>query len=188
MDKQYIIIHHSATEDGSMLKDFDVIKAYHLKIGDRDIGYHWVLEMVEGQLKWIKGRDESDTAAACPGRNQDGIHLCVVGNFELTVPTYIQYKAVADKCVEIMTRHPIKSIGGHREYNPTKCPGKNFDIVKVLEIIADAAIKISDGNRPSNWAVKAVEWCKIRGISDGNRPKHAATREEVMMMLYQAYH
>lgn len=38
---------------------------------------------------------------------------------------------------------------------------------------------------PSEWAKEAMEWAKKEGICDGTRPKDAATREEVVTMLYR---
>lgn len=41
-------------------------------------------------------------------------------------------------------------------------------------------------NIPSAWAEEAIEWAAANGISDGSRPKDAATREEVITMLWRA--
>jgi N-acetylmuramoyl-L-alanine amidase len=38
---------------------------------------------------------------------------------------------------------------------------------------------------PSEWAKEAMEWAKKEGICDGTRPKDAATREEVVTVLYR---
>ncbi len=40
-------------------------------------------------------------------------------------------------------------------------------------------------DKPSSWAKEAMEWAKKEGICDGTRPKDAATREEVVTMLYR---
>ncbi|MDD3899183.1 MAG: hypothetical protein PHE82_09595, partial [Syntrophomonadaceae bacterium] len=73
MAKEYIVLHHSATPDGIIYEDFDAIKRGHLARGYRDIGYHWVIELVNGVLTAAPGRPEWDTGAHCPGRNTDGI-------------------------------------------------------------------------------------------------------------------
>jgi hypothetical protein len=135
MNKTFILLHHSATWDDKTKRDFDAIKAGHIAIGDRDIGYHWVIEFVDGQLVVEQGRQETDSAAACPGKNFDAIHVCLIGNFEESTPTEEQYQAVADKCKDIMTRWPITTIGRHKDYYATACPGANFDVEHVKELM-----------------------------------------------------
>ncbi len=137
-EKKYIVLHHSTTPVGLILKDFDAIKKYHIEVnGWRDIGYHWVVEHVNGVLKAIPGRVEWDTGAHCIGRNQDGIGICIVGNFQEEVPSGELYRFVADLCRDIMFRHPIQEIGGHRDYYATACPGRNFDVEKVRQLVKE---------------------------------------------------
>ena len=135
MVKEHIVLHHSATSDGIVYKDFDSLLKGHLARGFRDIGYHWVIERLNGELVAIPGRAEWDTGAHCPGKNEDGIGVCVVGNFEKEVPSEELYQFVAKHCRGIISRHPIKSITGHNHYCPTLCPGKNFDVEKVKQLV-----------------------------------------------------
>lgn len=156
-EKKYIVLHHSATPDGLVLKDFDAIKRYHIEVnGWRDIGYHWVVEHVNGVLKTIPGRAEWDTGAHCIGRNQDGIGICVVGNFQEETPSEELYRFVAELCRDIMSRHPIREIGGHRDYYATACPGKNFDVEKIRKLVK------GDGNtterKPCTINIKGKEF------------------------------
>jgi hypothetical protein len=133
--KEHIVIHHSATTDGIVYRDFDSIKAGHLARGFRDIGYHWIIESVNNKLVAIPGRAEWDTGAHCPGKNEDGIGVCVVGNFEKEVPSEELYQFVANKCKDVISRHPIKSITGHYDHCPTLCPGKNFNLDRVRQLV-----------------------------------------------------
>ena len=135
MAKNYVVLHHSATPDGEVYRDFDSIKKAHLAKGWKDIGYHWVIEKVNGVLIAIPGRPESIEGAHCHGKNFDGIGVCCVGNFEVEIPSEELYAFVANVCRGIMLRHPIKEIGGHRDYYATACPGKNFDVEKVKRLI-----------------------------------------------------
>lgn len=135
--KEYIVLHHSATPDGT-LRDFDAIRREHLSRGYRDIGYHWVVEKVNEKLVALPGRPEWDTGAHCPGRNYDGIGICIIGNFQETRPDPEIYPFVADLCRQIMLRHPIKEIGGHREYAATACPGQYFDVERVRELVEES--------------------------------------------------
>lgn len=135
MVKKYIVLHHSAGTDG-ITRDYDAIKKYHIEHnGWRDIGYHWVIERVNGVLTAIPGRPEGDDGAHCPGRNRDGIGVCIVGNFMDAPPDEETYRFIAKVCRDIKTRHPIKEIGGHRDYYATACPGTKFDVEKVRELV-----------------------------------------------------
>jgi len=135
MERKYIVLHHSASPDGRILKDFDAIKAEHLRRGYRDIGYHWVIELVNGVFVATPGRAEWEDGAHCPGRNQDSIGICCVGNFQKDIPSEQLYRFVAAKCRDIMTRHPIKEIGGHRDYFATVCPGTNFNVDHIRQLV-----------------------------------------------------
>jgi hypothetical protein len=134
--KTYIVLHHSASPDHPTLKNYDDIKRWHtVNNGWRDIGYHWVVEKVNGKLVALPGRPEWDVGAHCPGRNYDGIGVCIVGNFQEVRPDPEIYPFVADLCRQIMSRHPIQGIGGHRDYYATACPGQHFDVEKVRQIV-----------------------------------------------------
>lgn len=135
MTKSIIMLHHSATWDDKQIADFNAIKAGHLAIGDRDIAYHHLIEYANGTIQKYKGREESDTAAACPGYNNNTIHVCVVGNFEESIPDDVEYQATAEVCQDIMSRWPIEEICGHRDKYPTACPGANFDVEHVKQLV-----------------------------------------------------
>lgn len=146
MSKTYIVLHHSASPDHPILMDFDSIKRWHTEHnGWRDIGYHWVIEWVDNKLVALPGRPEWDTGAHCPGRNQDGIGICIVGNFQESEPDPEIYPFVADLCRQIINRHPIKEIGGHRDYYATACPGQYFDVERVRRLVkGDDIVTVDD--------------------------------------------
>lgn len=154
MPKTYIVIHHSATPDGVIYRDFDAIKRGHLARGYRDIGYQYVVEYINGKLAVTKGRAEWDTGAHCIPRNKDSIGICIVGNFQGTVPTEELYQFVATLCKDIMTRHPIKEIGGHNQYDATACPGQYFNVEKVRQL--------TKGQEPT--ANDALDWLCQEGV------------------------
>lgn len=184
--KEYIVIHHSATSDGLGNRDFDAIKNAHIKKGYRDIGYHWVVEAVEGKLVAQPGRPEWDIGAHCIARNKDGIGVCVVGNYQEMVPTDELYTFVADLCKQITSRHPIKEIGGHRDYDTTVCPGRLFDVEKIRqlmkgEIYLSSIFKDVD---PTRWSYSDIIRCVDTGIMSGYpdgtfKPGSNITREEI---------
>lgn len=143
--KNYIVIHHSDTQDDNYAKDFDAIKRYHMQVrGWRNIGYTYVVEYVDGVIRVIQGRDENEDNAACIGqyKNFDGIHICLVGNYDEDTPTEEQYRVIAGLCKDIMTRHNIIEIGRHMDYDATDCPGQNFDIGRLRQLVNENEVKV----------------------------------------------
>jgi hypothetical protein len=129
-----IIIHHSATTDGLVLKDFDAIKRYHINHnGWRDIGYHYVVESVSNQYQIIPGRPENDDGAHCIGQNSQSIGICLVGNFIEQEPPEAQIQTLIYLIKDIYSRHGQLPIYGHRDFYATSCPGKlNIERVRKL--------------------------------------------------------
>lgn len=141
-----IIIHHSATPDGIMHKDFDAIKKYHIETnGFRDIGYHYVIESVNGQYKIIPGRAENDDGAHCLGQNSQSIGICLVGSFMEQEPPEGQVQTLIYLIRDIYSRYGPLPIYGHRDFYATSCPGK-LDIDRVRKLVAltedDAKVEI----------------------------------------------
>lgn len=190
VQKTNIVIHHSATKDG-VLKDFDSIRKYHIEVnGWKDIGYHWVVERVNGILRAFPGRAENQKGAHCPEylMNSTGIGICVVGDFSQSPPDDETYWFVAQLCRDIMSRHPIINIKGHGFYSNTECPGAMFDIERLNRIIrGEEALKDKDKQEVSEWAKDARDWCMKVGITDGTDPKGNITREQVWTMIYRAF-
>ncbi|MFH1458052.1 MAG: N-acetylmuramoyl-L-alanine amidase [Candidatus Omnitrophota bacterium] len=130
---KYIIIHHSATDDGDALS----LNNLHSRRGFAGLGYHFVIDngsssKVDGQIesspRWIKQQDGAHCKAA--GMNHKGIGICLVGNFSkervsrnqmdslvYLVNTLKKYYRIPDKCILGHGQVP-----GAR----TECPGNYF--------------------------------------------------------------
>ena len=130
---KYIVIHHSATDEGSSLY-FD---NYHQGKGWEGIGYHFVIdngtkEKQDGQIevspRWIKQEDGSHCRAS--NMNERAIGICLVGNFNKEYVSSKQLDALV-YLVNILRKYykiPLKRIIGHNQVlgARTECPGKNF--------------------------------------------------------------
>ena len=167
--KQYIVLHHSASPDGTIRKDFENIKNYHLAKGWRDIGYHWVIEKVGGKLTVIPGRPEAEPGAHCVPRNKDGIGVCCVGDYDKEKPDEELYQVVARLCREIMGRHSIKEIGGHNQYAQTICPGRYFDVGRVRQLVKEGETARSviievKGKKIEGKIIDGQTWCPVRQL------------------------
>jgi N-acetylmuramoyl-L-alanine amidase len=130
---KYIVIHHSATDEGSSLY-FD---KYHQGKGWDGIGYHFVIdngtkEKQDGQIevspRWIKQEDGSHCRVS--NMNEKAIGICLVGNFNKEYVSSKQLDALV-YLVNILRKYykiPLKRIIGHNQVlgARTECPGKNF--------------------------------------------------------------
>ncbi|MBE0536323.1 MAG: N-acetylmuramoyl-L-alanine amidase [Phycisphaerae bacterium] len=133
-----IIIHHSATDSGSM----SVFDEYHRNGNNWDgIGYAFVIGngrgsgdgQVEVTYRW---RDQVP-GAHCGGTpdnwaNVDGIGVCLVGDFTKTRPTYRQMQALKTLVRFLQKRYriPTTNVYGHADTpgytKGSVCPGRYF--------------------------------------------------------------
>ncbi|WP_020675558.1 peptidoglycan recognition protein family protein [Geopsychrobacter electrodiphilus] len=123
-----ICIHHSATTDGSHL-DADAIRRYHIQTnGWDDIGYHALVERVNGQIRVVPGRSIEMQGAHCPALNASYLGLCIVGNFDLTTPDNDLLDVAAAWCRQQMEHYKmdLRRIVYHCDYSSKTCPGMNF--------------------------------------------------------------
>ena len=142
-----IVIHHSYTKKGNM-KDFD---RNHKEVHKwKGIGYDFVIGngngsgngQVEVTFRW----KQQIAGAHCGGTpnnwaNEDGIGICLVGDFTRSVPTYRQMDSLAKLVRFLQTRYniPKSRIYGHRTTpgykNGTECPGKYFPMARLKRML-----------------------------------------------------
>lgn len=142
LNRRFIMIHHSLTVDSDTVS-WGAIEKYHRETnGWSDIGYHYGVELINGQFYCMVGRPEHRPAAACPqgGMNTLAIHVCCVGNYDLRPPPTDMLAVVTSRVlIPVMDRYGITPdrIVGHRDYNPHKsCPGTQFDLSVLRSLIA----------------------------------------------------
>lgn len=139
---EWIVLHHSETKGG------DVRFIRHIHVHDngwRDVGYHYVLPNGKGHGDWPAGKDgeiqkgrhldhdqifESDEYGAhAKGFNRESIGICLIGDFQFSLPTQKQIGALIGLLEKECRRwklDPMKAIIGHRDLNNTLCPGAYF--------------------------------------------------------------
>ncbi|MBN2484199.1 MAG: N-acetylmuramoyl-L-alanine amidase [Candidatus Omnitrophica bacterium] len=131
---KYIIIHHSATDEGNAL----CFNEGHKKRGFyRGLGYHFVidngtLEKTDGQIevspRWLK----QEVGAHCKASkmNYRSIGICLVGNFDIEQVTSRQMDSLIYLVRRLKDYYHIspKNILGHGQVRgaKTNCPGKKF--------------------------------------------------------------
>ena len=131
---KYIIIHHSATDEGSSL----AFHRSHLAKGwDKGVGYHFVIDNrsggkkdgeIEATPRWIKQLDGAHCKAA--DMNGKAIGICLVGNFVIESVSTRQMSSLTYlvKTLQKYYHIPSKNIlaHGHVAGSSTHCPGKRF--------------------------------------------------------------
>lgn len=128
-----LIIHHSAGSHGSV----QIIREQHvLRNGWKDIGYHDVIGNGNGQRDGeIKsGRSHTLQGAGVALANANRLHVCLIGNFELTEPTPKQIASLGHWLHTNLRRYGIKpgadTVMGHCQAalkgHETACPGRHL--------------------------------------------------------------
>ncbi len=140
-NKTHLVIHHSATKDGTV-PDWPAIRRYHKDVnGWSNIGYHAGLEMVGNGVEVFLGRMPDKVGAHCRElhMNSRGIGICVVGNFDLGQPPELLWRALIELCAFFMRTYNISynNVIGHREAQVMDpqvrralktCPGLQFNM------------------------------------------------------------
>ena len=135
MKPQFIVLHHSLTTDSHTVS-WGAIRNYHvLELKWRDIGYHFGIENINGQIEILMGRMPDVNGAHCKqaGMNQKSIGICFVGNFDKAPPSKKVWDAGLKLVAYFCKRHgiPLTNIIAHRDYATYKtCPGKLFDMAQ----------------------------------------------------------
>ncbi len=137
-----IVLHHSATGTG----DVASIDQTHRQQKDSQgrpwlgIGYHFVVgngrAMGDGEVQ-ATFRWREQLAGAHAGTreyNEQGIGICLIGNFEEHLPTPKQIDAARDLVRRLAQRHviPRERILRHQDIQATACPGRQFPWEQVL--------------------------------------------------------
>lgn len=144
---QYIVIHHSATQSGSV----ESIHKQHLKRRDAagspwlGIGYHFLIGngqgmpdgSVQATFRWknqLHGAHSGDELF-----NNRGIGICVVGNFEHSAPSKAQLDSLKSLVRVLAVRHRIKpeNLMGHGSIRATACPGKHFPLNEIRHVVSE---------------------------------------------------
>ncbi len=133
---QFVVLHHSASEAGSV----ESIDADHRTRKDasgipwRGIGYHFVIGngrgMQDGQVQsTFRWRDQTAGAHAGEARyNQEGIGICLIGDFQSAPPSEKQLESLAQLLTQLQGEWQIPDdrIITHGQVKATACPGKQF--------------------------------------------------------------
>ncbi|HZJ83998.1 MAG TPA: N-acetylmuramoyl-L-alanine amidase [Syntrophomonadaceae bacterium] len=156
-----IIIHHSASSDVSAAE----IHRWHKNQGFSGIGYHYLIRK-NGKIE--EGRPlDSLGAHAGNGGNPDSVGICLTGNFQEYSPEPIQIDALV-KLIQYLNDHYKKNLQiiGHKDINPTACPGQHFPWPQLQE-----KLTIPD------WQQKLIKAALEKGlITEWHNPQEVAPK------------
>jgi N-acetylmuramoyl-L-alanine amidase len=142
---QYVVVHHTATNTGSV----EAIHESHLKNKDKagnpwlGIGYHFVIGngqgmtdgAIEPTFRWKTQIQGAHAGSTNKDYNERGIGVCLVGNFENSPPTAAQRRSVKLLVQTLKTEYHIAAanIVGHKDIraSATECPGKLFPMAEI---------------------------------------------------------
>ncbi len=142
---KHIVLHHSGTSQGNVA---ELHEAHRQRLDDsgrpwRGIGYHFVIGngqgMTDGRIEATFRWDEQLEGAHAGDAeyNQQGIGICLIGNFDEQRPTPAQLRAV-EQLVSLLKRDygiAAECVVGHNRVKPTLCPGKYFPVEQVSRVL-----------------------------------------------------
>jgi N-acetylmuramoyl-L-alanine amidase len=132
-----IWVHCSATRTEwmaghSLAAKVHEIRRWHLDLGWRDIGYHWIIDR-DGKV--APGRPETQEGSHVRGYNRKSLGICLIGGHGSAATDAFeenfrpaQKQALIELIEDIKRRTPIKAIRGHNEVAAKACPG--FTVAK----------------------------------------------------------
>lgn len=159
---QYVVIHHTATNSGSV----ESINDSHVKNKDKNgnpwlgIGYHFVIGngqgMADGSIeptfRWRTQIQGAHAGSSNKDYNERGIGVCLVGNFENAPPTPAQRKSVRLLVQTLKREYQIKAanVVGHKDIRATatECPGKLFPMAEIAADQPDILFGLNDDGVP----------------------------------------
>jgi len=137
-----IVLHHSATETGNAA----IFDRMHREQNHWDgIGYDFVIgngtDSGDGEVEVTFRWREQIAGAHCGGTpenwaNEDAVGICLVGNFDYSMPTAEQMQSLSELISFLKLRYGISNsrIYGHRSTpgaRVTDCPGKMFPMARL---------------------------------------------------------
>jgi len=125
-----LVLHHDAVfrpNRYDSLKRYISQANYHISKGWPGLAYTYRIDNV-GDIFYCNDEDTILWHSGTAKGNNNGIAICLDGNFEKQNPTEKQLKALDWLLRELMNRYNLtrNDVLGHRELKPTACPGKNL--------------------------------------------------------------
>lgn len=139
---RFLVVHHSATVGGTL----ESIDRGHADRGFANgIGYHFLINngrsagTADGEIAPTPRWREQIAGAHCkvtehPEFNTEGIGICLIGDFDLNVPTPAQMTSLEILIQRLQRRYgiPLERVIAHGELKNTQCPGRRFPLETLI--------------------------------------------------------
>lgn len=132
-----ITLHHSLSQDGDSL-NWRAIRRYHTGKGYEDVGYHFGIEKVKGEVEVLVGRPLYRDGAHTLGSNEDTIGICIVGNYNVEDLERCVVGRLVDLCTSLCYTLdiPWDEVMGHKERDKNRtCPGDFFNLSEIRNLV-----------------------------------------------------
>lgn len=134
---RFIVLHHSATTNGGLAS---IDRSHREERGWDECGYHFVIgngtESGDGEIevggRWLKQKHGAHTRVESNPEsneyNEEGIGICLVGDFDAAPPTPKQVEACRRLVAYLQERCRVSTQGvtTHGDLDSTECPGRYF--------------------------------------------------------------
>lgn len=163
-----IVVHHSASDP---MTSAETIHQWHLDKGWSGIGYHYVIRS-DGSIQTGRGIDYQ--GAHTYNYNDDGIGICLSGNFMYSPPTELQLQSLVELVRYIKGVYKKELLlQRHKDLNPTACPGDMFPMDRVLQMLSEPI--------PNDTLIQRALDNKL--ITQAHDVKEPATKEFVLQVV-----
>ncbi len=181
-----IVIHHTAGEQAATTTDQaaamrNLYYGHAVSFGWGDIGYNYVVD-ANGAIYEGRAGGNSAVAGHALGYNYGTIGISVIGDYTTRVPSADQTKAIEDLVAYLAYKNnldignkvflkdkTINVVSGHRDLNPTACPGENI-YIRMDEIRMGVAEKLK--NYPAkNYSAQVSSVSQAISLSGGETRK-----------------
>jgi uncharacterized protein YraI len=150
-NKPDTIVLHNADAVKCTIQD---IHNWHLQNGWAGCGYHYLVRK-DGSI--YTGRPENAVGAHCPGQNSHSIGICAEGKYMAEQMPAVQKQAIEELGTYIKKKYGIKTVGGHKEFYSTDCPGTNYPLAEIKSAILNSnaavvnnVVASAPASKPSN--------------------------------------
>ena len=123
-----ITIHHTSEYPGmDTLNDLQIVRKiaqFHREVRRwADIGYHYLIGR-DGRI--YEGRPVSIQGAHVRSGNENNLGISLIGDFSHRSPNALQIRTISVFLAQQQRRYgiPNSRVYGHRDLNPTECPGE----------------------------------------------------------------